>query len=180
MANIGLRKPIVAKRNTGGTYGTPAALGKAVSVDITPNYAEGSLYGDDMKCEEDREFIDAALTLGVTTIPATFNETLFGHSVANDGEVQCNAGDESNEVGVGLIGVEKVDGAKKYVATFMPRAKFTDPGASYQTKGDSITYNTPSITGTALATDDGLWKISKGFDTETEAETYINTRFGAS
>ena len=44
MAYIGLRKPIIGKRNEDGTYETPFRMAKAISVNITPNYAEGSLY----------------------------------------------------------------------------------------------------------------------------------------
>lgn len=179
MANIGLRKPIVAPMLAEGGYGAPAALGKAVSTEITPNYAEGSLYGDDFKCEEDKEFVDATVNLGVTTVPVSFNNSMFGHTVT-DQETTYNANDEAPYVGMGIIGVEKIDGRKKFVANFLPKCKFKEPGKSYQTKGDSITYNTPTLEGTALALDSGVWKYDKVCDTEDAAVTWINGKFGAS
>ena len=177
MASIGLRKPYIATLNSNGTYTGTATLGKAVSTNITPNYAEGSLYGDDIKCEEDREFTDASIEMGVTTVPTAFNNVMFGHTVS-DGLTTYNANDESNYVGYGTIGVEKVDGVKKYVAMFLPKCKFYDPGESLSTKGDSITYNTPTISGTAFALDSGVWKYTKACDTESAAISWIETKFG--
>ncbi len=177
MANIGLRKPYVGKRTDTG-YDAPATLGKAVSIEVTPNYATGALYGDDTKCEEDREFIDATVTLGTTTVPVAFNSSIFGHTVASE-ETTYNAYDEIPYVGLGFVGVEKVDGVKKYVATFLPRVKFAEPGKSYETKGDSITYNTPSLEGNALAEDNGDWKFDKICETEEAAITWIKSKFGA-
>ncbi|MDO4648075.1 MAG: major tail protein [Eubacteriales bacterium] len=177
MANIGLRKPFVGKKTDTG-YDTHATLGKAVSIEVTPNYATGALYGDDTKCEEDREFIDATVTLGTTTVPVKFNESMFGHALNVD-ETTYNAYDEVPYVGLGFIGVEKIDGVKKYVATFLPRVKFAEPGKSYETKGDSITYNTPSLEGSALALDNGDWKFDKICDTEADAITWIEGKFTA-
>lgn len=177
MANIGLRKPFVGKLNTDGTYAAPAALGKAVSLELTPNYATGALYGDDVKVEDDREFVDATITLGVTTVPVEFNNSMFGHTVT-DSATTYNADDVIPYVGFGIIGTEKVDGVKKYVATFLPKCKFSEPGKSYATKGDSITYNTPSLEGSAMALDNLDWKYDKICDTEAEAVTWINGKFG--
>ena len=42
MAYLGLRKIKIAKL-TGNTYGEPVYLGKAIGLNITPSYAEGSL-----------------------------------------------------------------------------------------------------------------------------------------
>ena len=110
-------------------------------------------------------------------VPAAFNNAMFGHTTA-DGETTYNANDEIPYVGVGIIGVEKIDGVKKYVANFLPKCKFNEPGKSYETKGDSITYNTPSLEGSALALDTGVWKYDKVCDSEADALTWINNKFG--
>ena len=58
MAYFGLRYPIIAKydRST-GIYSNGFVCGKAVSLEITPNYSEGSLYGDDEQAEYEKEII---------------------------------------------------------------------------------------------------------------------------
>lgn len=47
MAFVGLRKPIIAEMTADKTYGEPFAFGKAVGLQVTPSYAEGSLNADD-------------------------------------------------------------------------------------------------------------------------------------
>lgn len=180
MAYIGLKKPIIGKRTGAKKYSAPSALGKAVSMSITPNYNEASLYGDDALAEYDKYFKDADVTLGTTTIPMEMHNTLFGHTVnAEEKTVSSNANDENNYVGVGIMSVEKVDGTTTYAAMFIYKVKFSEPSDEFTTRGDSIEYKTPSISGKASAEDDGAWKETKTFDTEKEALAWIYTQFGA-
>lgn len=80
-------------------------------------------------------------------------------------------------MGFGFISVEKVNGVRSFVAAFLPKVKFTEPSDDYETKGESITYKTPSITGKATADDDGVWKETDVFATEAEAVSWITGKF---
>ena len=172
MAYIGLRKPIVGVRKSFGVYEAPYAFGKAIGITVTPNYAEGSLYADDIQAEYDKEFISADTTLNT-------RDSVFGHKM-NENEVVFSADDESNYVGVGWISVEKIDGVRSYTGNFMPKVKYTEPEESYSTKGENIEYNTPSITGKALAEEeDNHWKYCESFKTAQEALDYVYGKFGA-
>lgn len=174
MANIGLRKPIVAKydRNT-KSYSGGFQYSHAVSVNITPNYAEASLYGDDIQVEYEKTFNNATISLGTTSTPVKAAETVFGHSITEDNEVSYNATDEANYVGVGFVSPEKVDGESKYSGAVITCAKFADSAESYATKGDSLTFNTPTIEGVAIPDEDGEWKRVKVFDSANEALAYV-------
>lgn len=176
MAFIGLRKPYVAKYDKAtGTYSLGFKYSNAVSYNVNPNYAEASLYGDDMQVEYDKQFINAAISLGTTSTPIQAAEVLFGHEVdeANN-RVIYKATDESNYVGVGVVVPEKVDGASKFIAMIVLCAKFADSAESFTTKGDQLQFTTPTIEGQAVAADDdGNWKETQTFDTATEAEAYI-------
>ena len=179
MAYIGLRKPIIGKRTGAKKYENPFALGKAVSLQVTPNYAEGSLYGDDIQAEYDKEFNYAEITMGTTTIPIKAHAAMFGHEVEEaEKSIEMNANDENEYVGMAWITVEKVDGVKCFTGNFLYKVKCSEPSEDYTTKGESIEYKTPSITGRALAEDDGAWKKVKAFDTEEKAIEWINTMFG--
>lgn len=180
MAYIGLKKPIIGKRTGAKKYDTPAALGKAVSMNITVNYNEASLYGDDALAEYDKYFKDADITLGTTTIPLEMNEIMFGHTV-DDAEktVTSNSNDENNYVGVGIMSVEKNNGETSYIAMFMYKVKFSEPSTEFTTRGDSIEYKTPSISGKASSEDDGVWKMTKTFSSEADALKWIYTQFGS-
>ena len=81
--------------------------------------------------------------------------------------------DQANEVGTAVIGDEVLHGVKKWVAVFLPRVKYADPGENFETKGSSITYKTPSITGKAYAETDGTWRKRAVFGTEAEAIAWI-------
>lgn len=176
MAYIGLRKPYVAKHNrANNSYSDGFKYSHAVSLSITPNYAEASLYGDDMQVEYEKAFTNAAVSLGTTSTPIQAASTMFGHEVdtANN-KVIYKATDDANYVGLGVIAPEKVDGENKFVALIVLSAKFADSAESYTTKGDSLQFNTPTIEGSAVAADDsGKWKITRVFDTEAEAEAFV-------
>jgi len=123
MAYIGLRKPIIGKRNDDGTYEAPFRMGKAISLNITPNYAEGSLYADDALDEYDKEFTDADVTLGTNTLPIEATRDMFGHKVSGEApkySVVHNIDDQANHVGMGFISVEKVSGKRFFGADGTP------------------------------------------------------------
>lgn len=174
MAYIGLRKPYVSKFNRETkVYSDGFRYADAISVNITPNYTEASLYGDDVQTEYDKEFINAAVSFGSTHTPIEAASTMFGHTV-NGNNVKYKTTDEANYVGLGFTAPEKIDGVKKYVALVLLCAKFTDPGDDFATKGNQIEYKTPTINGLAIAADDaGNWKETETFDTEAAAEAFV-------
>ena len=180
MAYVGLRKPIIAGlKDDGTTYNTPFACGKAIGINVTPTYAEGSLYADDEKAEYDKEFIYADVTMNTSTLPIQAHKEMFGHAVTEETEVTYTTDDEAKYVGMGWISVEKENGARKFVGNFLPKVKFGEPAGDYSTKGENVEYKTPSISGQAIANTEKKWKRTKTFDTEAEALDYINkTCFG--
>lgn len=177
MAYVGLRKPIIARLDEGDIYDDPFAFGKAIGLQVTPNYAEGSLYADDGQAEYDKEFTYAEVTLNTSTIPVIAHEKMFGHTVS-DQNVKFNTDDQNNNVGVGWISVEKVNGIRSFIGNFLHKVKFSEPSEDYATKGESIEYKTPSITGRASATDEGYWKETDVFETEEGARAWIYEKFG--
>lgn len=179
MAKVGFRKIYIAKRTAAGTYEKPFKFGKAINLSVSPQYAEGTLYADDALAEEDKEFKYADVTLGTNTIPAESHTIMFGHKVDESGEITHSTDDQGQYVGQGWLSVERVDGVRSFVANFLKKVKFTEPSEEYETKGDSIAYKTPSISGKAMAEEDGSWKAAKPFATEEEALTWLFEKFGA-
>lgn len=176
MANVGLRKPYVAKYDRASkSYSDGFRYSHAVNVNITPNYAEASLYGDDVQVEYEKDFTSAQITLGTTSTPIKAADVMFGHEVDYENKkVIYKSTDEANYVGVGVTGVEKVDGESQYVALIILCAKFADSAEAYNTKGEQLQFNTPSIEGKAIsADDDGNWKERKIFSTAEAADAYV-------
>ena len=128
---------------------------------------------------ERKEFNYAEVTLNTSTIPIEAHEKMFGHKV-NEGKTGAtfNKDDQAKYVGLGWISVEKVDGVRKFIGNVLYKVKFSEPSEDYSTKGDSIEYKTPSITGRAIANEDGDWKDFEAFDASEDALKWINTKFG--
>lgn len=177
MAYIGLAKPTIAKLDESegsAKYTNAFTCGKAIEVSISPQYAEGSLYGDDSKAEYDKEFTYADVTMNTTTLPIEAHSVMFGHEVAEDNKtIKDKDSDEANYVGFGVYVPEKVDNKKKYIGMWIYKVKFTEGEESYKTKGDAIEYQTPSVSGQAVALDSGEWRERKIFDTEAEVKKWL-------
>lgn len=173
MAYVGLAMPVIKPETGAGII-----LGKAVGVDIEPQYSEASLYGDNEKAEYDKNFKSVKVKLETTTLPIKSHNVLFGHVVTEATEekeavIVSRASDSANYVGFGIYTEEKVNGKSEFVALWMPRAKFSEPANNWTTKGESIEYKTPSIEGEGLADDSGIWKETHIFKTEKEAQEFL-------
>lgn len=183
MANFGLSLPIIARLNANtGKYRDRFKCGKAISTSVTPAYATGTLYADNGKAEEVKEFTNAAVALGVTTMPKKASEVLFGHEVKEDGTITDRATDEGDYVGYGFVVREMNEGKKQHRGCILLKVKFQEGEESYSTKGDNITFGTPTLNGTAekigVGDDKEEWRIkSPFFETEKEAEDWIEKMF---
>ena len=124
MAYVGLRKPIIAKLLESGKYDKPFACGKAIGLQVNPNYAEGSLNADDKQAEYDKEFTYAEVTLNISTLPIEAHEKMFGHTVDTAKKnVKFNVDDQANYVGMAWVSVEKVDGVRSFIGNFLNHQK---------------------------------------------------------
>lgn len=184
MAYIGLARPYVAKLAaqttsagvTTPTYSDGFLCGKAISMNVTPNYNEVKLFGDNILDEYAREFKDGTISMGVDRLPIEALGTMLGHTVdSTNSTVVYNTSDSGNYVGVGFYVDQLLDGVKSYTASVIYRCKFSESGIDYTTKGDSIEFKTPTLEGAISALDDGNWKQDKTFSTAAAAEAWIKT-----
>lgn len=183
MANFGLSLPIIAKLNTNtGTYSDMFQCGKAINTSVVPNYATGSLFADDKKAEDVKEFKDATVSLEVDSMPIKAAEVLFGHKVESNGEITERASDEGNYVGYGFVVRELNEGKKQYKGCILLKVKFQQGEESYTTKGDNITFGTPKLSGSAeqigVGEEPEEWrKKSPFFKLQKEALEWIKEEF---
>ena len=152
MATIGLDKlyyaPITEAAQTGEeTYGIPVMLAKAISAELSVELAEATLYADDGAAEVVKEFKSGKLTLGVDGIGRSVAATLTGSSVDENGVLISASEDGGSPVAIGFR-AKKSNGHYRYF--WLYRVKFGVPSTNLATKGDSITFSTPSIEGTVL------------------------------
>ena len=151
MATIGLDKLYYAKITEGpigeDTYDTPKQLAKAIKADLSVELAEAVLYADDGAAEVIKEFKSGKLSLGIDDIGADAAEDLTGATL-DDNKVLISSSEDGGEpVAIGFR-AKKANGKYRYFWLF--RVKFGMPETNLQTKGDSITFQTPTIEGTVM------------------------------
>lgn len=151
MATIGLDKLYYAKitedENGNETYASPVQLAKAMTADLSVELAEATLYADDGASEIVKEFKSGTLSLGVDDIGASTASDLTGATIDANGVVVSASEDGGEPVAVGFR-AKKSNGKYKYY--WLYRVKFGIPATNLATKGDSITFSTPTIEGTIL------------------------------
>ena len=146
MATIGLDKLYYAKitesENGEETYATPVQLAKAISADLSVELAEATLYADDGAAEIVKEFKSGTLSLGIDDIGASVAADLTGSQIDSKGVVISRSEDGGTPVAIGFR-AKKANGKYKYY--WLYRVKFGIPATNLATKGDNITFNTPTI-----------------------------------
>lgn len=177
MATIGLDKlyyaSITEDASGNETYGTPTQLAKAISADLSIELAEATLYADDGASEVIKEFKSDTLSLGVDDIGASAAAALTGVTVDSNNVIISASEDGGDPVAIGFR-AKKSNGNYRYY--WLYRVKFGIPATNLATKGDSITFSTPTIEGTVYRRNkvDGAgkhpWKAEV-----TEGDTGVST-----
>ena len=175
MATIGLDKLFYSKITEDAegneSYETPKQLAKAMTADLSVELAEATLYADDGAAEIVKEFKSGTLSLGVDDLGGSVASDLTGATIDNNGVVVSTAEDGGTPVAIGFR-AKKSNGKYRYF--WLYRVKFGIPATALATKGDSITFNTPTIEGTIMRRNkvDGAgkhpWKVEA-----TEGDTAI-------
>lgn len=151
MATIGLDKLYYAKitEDLSGneTYGTPIQLAKAMKADLSVELAEATLYADDGPAEIVKEFKSGTLSLSIDDIGVTAAEDLTGATLDDNNVVVFGSEDGGSPVAVGFR-AKKSNGNYRYF--WLYRVVFGIPATNLATKGDSITFSTPTIEGTVV------------------------------
>ena len=182
MATIGLDmlyySKITEDEEGNETYGTPEKLAKAISADLSVELVEAILYADDGIAEIVKEFGNGTLSLGIDDIGSAVASTLTGATIDSNGVVISASEDGGEPVAIGFR-AKKANGKYKYF--WLYKVKFGIPATNLATKGESITFSTPTIEGTIMRRNkvDGRnkhpWKaeVTEG-DTKVSAETITN------
>ncbi len=184
MSTIGLDSLYYAKitedANGDETYSSPIKLAKAMTAELSVELAEATLFADDGASEIVKEFKSGTISLGIDDIGVTAAQDLTGAKIDNNHVVVSTSDDSCEPVAIGFR-AKKSNGKYRYY--WLYRVKFGIPGASLQTKGDSITFSTPTIEGTVMRRNkvDGLnnhpWKSEVNEDDSSVSNSTISSWF---
>ena len=189
MASIGLRNYRYAPLNADEkTYKSPATLAGAIESSVSLNIAEAKLNADDVVKEKVSEFIDGTITLGIDDDDDTKFSVLLGEKTEDyktgSGDTEkttkvykSNVDDVPVYFGFGQIVPKLVNHQKVYKVEFFPKVQFKPYVTDKKTKGDSLEFTTPSVEGSIFTNKDGDWRKRATFDTESEAQTFLDSLF---
>lgn len=195
MALIGLKYMAAAKAayaDGGVTFSEGMLIGKAISVDKSIDFNDVKLHADNELAESDNSFSKGTITINTDdygfkkeNIPKV-QAFLFGHTyvAAKEGvpeHIVKNADDVRPFVGVAYVKTRKKDNELSYEVTVIYKVQFNPGSESAQTKGESVEFKTPTITGniiTCTINDKaGVYEETYFFDAYEDAVTFIKTLF---
>lgn len=157
---IGLRNLVYAKLvddPVGGTasYEAPVAIPGAISAVINPNASSEFLFADDGPYDVGSAVGGITLELNVADLDLDTQADLLGHTVS--GGVLIRKRDDVPPFVA--IGFKTLKSNGKYRYTWLVKGKFVPSEQNNQTKGDSVSFNTPTIQGSFVSRDcDGEWE----------------------
>ena len=136
--------------STAPTYKAPFKIAKAIEVTMTPTTVEASLYADDATDEYEAALTGYELTLNVNDLLPNSESKLLGKKKDANGAVLSGTSDEA-PYGA-LMFRQKlskgVGGGYRYRVLY--KTRFTPFAENAKTKGESVEYQTPSLSGKAL------------------------------
>ena len=151
MATIGLDRlyfaPITEDADGVETYGTPERLAKAMTVEMEIEVLEAKLYADDGPSEIVKEFGTGTITLGVDDIGVNAAEKLTCAQIDENRVIISQSEGGGLPVALGFR-AKKSNGTYRYY--WLYRVIFGIPATNLTTKGEEITFSTPTIEGTIL------------------------------
>ena len=178
MALVGLRNFYYATMTTEDTattaavYGTPKRIVGINSVDINPTINKATLYGDDTALATASSLGEIEVTIDIADLPIADLAALLGHTVTS-GKMISKGSDSAPYVAI-MFESEKHNGETRYVKLL--KGKFSESQETINTRGDSIEYQIPQITGTFVSrTNDSAWKY-----TQDSTDTTVATSWYAS
>ena len=192
MAQIGLRRfryaPMHVSELGVVTYDAPATLAGAIESKVSLNILEAKLHSDDVLKDKVTEFADGTLTMGVDEDDDAIFSPLLGErtetytvgsgsSAKSTTVYKSNVDDVPIFFGFGQVVPKRIAGVKKFKVEWFPKVQFKPYHNDATTKKDSLEFTTPSIEGSIFAGADGDWRKRATFDTESEANTFLDYLF---
>lgn len=178
MATIGLRDvyyAILSSDPVGGTptYDSPVRIAGAISANVNPNASAATLFADDGPYDTAATIGEISLELNMADLDLETQATLLGHTVQG-GVLKKKAGDVPPWVAVGFRTL-KSNGKYRYY--WLNKGKFALPEEDLKTKGDSIEFTTPTISGSFVKrnSDDEWERVGDEDQSGFDASSWFNS-----
>jgi len=160
MATIGLRDVYYALLKVDpadgvAEYEEPVRMVGAISANINPNTSTATLFADDGPADSAATLGEISLELNLSDIPLKTQAVVLGHTYEN-GILRKKGADVPPWL---AIGFRTLKSNGKYRYYWLNKGKFAIPEDDLATKGDSIEFKTPTISGAFVKRDsDDEWQ----------------------
>lgn len=184
MAYVGLRHVVAAPWAGSGSASSGMVIGKAIGANLTWNRNDNPLYADDAVAEDDNGITGGQLELNLDDLSDEAAVMLLGDMQGTEtGSVQYYRTVDASApyVAVGYIRVKRKNGVTSYEAHWLYKVQFGLNSEEASTRGESIEWQTPTLTGRVMAENAGgiyYFKDRVSFETETAAVAWLNTKAG--
>lgn len=200
MAVKGLSIPVCGVyENTDGAvkYKEPFVADHAVEYGVSWEVSDDNpLHGDNKIIENAKgSFQSGELTLGTTDLPQEISQKIlgaktkeieFGPTAAKIQTTESTFDDDLKTpyLGFGIIEEHQIEDTDKYRAVFFPKVYFNVPEEAATTRGESVEWQTKSITGKIMRSDavdeenKHPWMQDAWFEKESEAIEYLMWKCG--
>ena len=190
MPSFDLRRIRIAKYEksaSGITYSDHCSIGDAMSCNMELKFAEGRLYAEGRLAEYMKLATGGTLSIAEKYIPDDAQKLMYGMtekqrtvSTKQMTSLQHTAKGIANYVGVSFYAPDKIDSVTKYTCMYIAKALFGPPAMAFQTKGESIVFNTPTTTGEFLPDDSEDEVLTDAYvaDTVEDAIAWCNAVLG--
>lgn len=194
MAFIGMRHVVAAKiaAETPGsalTYSAGMVVGKAIQGNLTWDRNDNPLYADDAIAENDNGATGGSIELITDDLLDTVRAYLLGDEAITVGTgTSATTEYESTEdpapyVGFGYMRVRVKGGETSYQAVWYHKAQFGESNENAQTKGQTIEWQTPTLTGKIMGVNDNAsgqirFRRRATFETAAAAIAWLDNKAG--
>lgn len=154
------------------SYGFAKESPANVNINVEVTNTEGDWSANDKVMITDSEFAYATVTVELGNETKEMEADLHGHTIDGKGNLVCNVNDKAPYV---ALAYEVPLGGGISAYRLLPKVKFGVGGESAATKtSGNITYGTKSITGKAIANNNGDWCV-KGETGDTNIANWFKT-----
>lgn len=194
MAFIGMRHVVAAKiaTETPGaalTYDAGMVVGKAIQGNLTWDRNDNPLYADDAIAENDNGATGGSIELVTDDLLDAVRAYLLGDEEITVGTspnttTEYESTDEpAPYVGFGYMRVRVKNGVTSYQAVWYHKAQFGETSENAQTKGQTIEWQTPTLTGHIMGVNDNAdgqirFRRRATFDTAAAATAWLDAKAG--
>ena len=155
MAKIGIKGLTYAPYSSGGegsavSYGTGVQLvDYMIRADVNEEHSDVDFYADDHKIDSENGINGVGISLELANLTDDMEKAFLGYTAGTGSELNVTDKD-APFVGVGFYRKERFKGAVNYNAYWIYKVQFSKDGDSAQTKGESVDFQTETLSGDAM------------------------------